>query len=394
MVVVVVVVTVIVRLMAKRSEPLRSWIDGGTTGRPSRRRSLFCCLSLSTTLSLLLFDLLELPRSLLLECCPVPLSLSFFLLLESLSLSSLLWLLMRFWSLSLSLPLSFSLSLSLFLSLSLSRSLSLSLTLSLSLFLSLSCPLSLWRSSDTDLVWTPLPEELWDREASGLLCRLFFLFWLLLLLLLLPLTSFPLLCPCSFSLLLSLPPSFSFLLFFLLSSLSPAFLSLLLCRSRSLELLEDLWLLLPCSTEGITGEEGGEEGGWDGGGRGWGERAVAAGKERYLSLRLLTSFLLRSSTPTTGSSSGSISGSQLPSARTDTKLSPSRTLRMRSGFGTKKEVLGEFRRTISSAGFLLLPSLSATPTISPSSISEWSESVLSLCALVLVLQSTLLLRGS
>lgn len=90
-VVVVVVVTVIVRLMANRSDPLRSWIDGGTTGRPSLRRSLSRCLSLSPSpFSLLLLDLFEASHSLLLESCLSFLSLSLFLELESWSLSSLL----------------------------------------------------------------------------------------------------------------------------------------------------------------------------------------------------------------------------------------------------------------------------------------------------------------
>lgn len=64
-VVVVVVVTVMVRLMANKSEPLSSWIDGGTTGRPSRRHSL----SRYTSLSIPLFSLL------LLECFDLPCSL-------------------------------------------------------------------------------------------------------------------------------------------------------------------------------------------------------------------------------------------------------------------------------------------------------------------------------
>lgn len=126
-------------------------------------------------------------------------------------------------------------------------------------------------------------------------------------------------------------------------------------------------------------------------------RGEEAGKERYLSFRLLTSFLLRSSTPTKGSSSGSLSTSQLPSALTDTKPSPSNTRRMRSGFEPKKETLGEFKGRISPPGRLSFtwPSLSVTPTISPSSISECSESALSLCSPDLEeLQSTLLLRGS
>lgn len=90
-VVVVVVVTVIVLLIAKRSDPLRSWIDGGTTGRPSRRRSLSCGLSLSLSLlSRLLLDLFEMSRSLLLECRLSVRSLSLFLELESLTLSSFL----------------------------------------------------------------------------------------------------------------------------------------------------------------------------------------------------------------------------------------------------------------------------------------------------------------
>lgn len=49
----------------------------------------------------------------------------------------------------------------------------------------------------------------------------------------------------------------------------------------------------------------------------------------------------------------------------------------------------------SAAVLLMLASLSAAPTISPSSISEWSESALSLFSLLLVLlQPTLLTRGS
>lgn len=67
-VVVVVVVTVMVLLMAKRSEPFRSWIDGGTTGRPSRLRSLSRCLSRSSSfLSELLLDRFTLSSSRLLE---------------------------------------------------------------------------------------------------------------------------------------------------------------------------------------------------------------------------------------------------------------------------------------------------------------------------------------
>lgn len=147
-VVVVVVVTVIVLLIANRSDPLRSWIDGGTTGRPSRRRSLSRWLSLSPSLfSLLSLDLFEMPRSLLLECCLPFLSFSSFLELESRSLSSLLWLLVRFCSLSLSL----------------------SLPLSLSFSLSFSLGLSSGRLEKGCLVWPPLPEELQDLEASGLL---------------------------------------------------------------------------------------------------------------------------------------------------------------------------------------------------------------------------------
>lgn len=95
-----------------------------------------------------------------------------------------------------------------------------------------------------------------------------------------------------------------------------------------------------------------------------------AGKERYLSFRLLTSLLLRSSTPTTGSFSGSASTFQLPSVRTDTKPSPSSTRRMRSGFELKKGMPGELRGGVCVVGLLLLPCLSTTPTISPSSISE------------------------
>ena len=78
-VVVVVVVTVIVRLMANRSDPLRSWMDGGTTEPPSR----FCSLSrglpvLLSLFSLFLLDLFDKPSSLLLECVLTFLSLSFF----------------------------------------------------------------------------------------------------------------------------------------------------------------------------------------------------------------------------------------------------------------------------------------------------------------------------
>lgn len=146
----------------------------------------------------------------------------------------------------------------------------------------------------------PLTEELSVRDTSGLLCRLFFLFWLLLLLLCL--SCFSVVCPFSFSILFSWPPSFSFFLFFLLSSLSPAFLSLPFCLSRSLELL-DLWSWTSFSTVGLRGEEVVDAGGCVGGGGCCGESEEDAGKERYLSFRLLTSFRLRSSTPTTGSSS-------------------------------------------------------------------------------------------
>lgn len=78
-VVVVVVVTVMVLLMAKRSEPFKSWIDGGTTGRPSRQRSTSLrCLSWSPSFfSELLFDLFSLSRSRLVECCPLFFALCF-----------------------------------------------------------------------------------------------------------------------------------------------------------------------------------------------------------------------------------------------------------------------------------------------------------------------------
>lgn len=104
----------------------------------------------------------------------------------------------------------------------------------------------------------------------------------------------------------------------------------------------------------------------------------------YLSFRLFTNFRLKSSIPTSGSSSGSMFGCHSGSARTDTKPSPSRTRRIRSGFGPKKVELGELLMP-SPAGLLLPASRSISPTISPSSISECSESV---CSSLMALQST------
>lgn len=155
MVVVVVVVTVMVRLIANKSEPLRSWMDGGMTGRPSRRfsRSPRPSLRLGRG-SRLVLDRLELVSVFrLLEC---------FRSFRSLSLCGvegpppmwLLWLLLRLGLLSTSLLLSLTRSLSLGLSLSLYPSLVLSLTLLLPLSASLS---SYW-----------LEEDLWS-----LLCEVF-----------------------------------------------------------------------------------------------------------------------------------------------------------------------------------------------------------------------------
>lgn len=108
----------------------------------------------------------------------------------------------------------------------------------------------------------------------------------------------------------------------------------------------------------------------DGDSGAWGESEDDGGYERYLSFRLLTSLLLKSSTSTVGSSSVCLSVFQLASVRTDTKPSPSSTRSMRSGFEPRNETLVELSGEISSPDLLALPFLSVSPIISPSSISE------------------------
>lgn len=102
----------------------------------------------------------------------------------------------------------------------------------------------------------------------------------------------------------------------------------------------------------------------------WGESEDDGGYLRYLSFRLLTSLLLKSSTSTGGSSSVCLSVFQLVSVQTDTKPSPSITRSMRSGLEPRNDTLVELSGEISSPSLLALPFLSAAPMISPSSISE------------------------